>query len=240
LPEMIGSPHVTELNLVDRVYRSLREGIVDGTYRPDSPLRLQALATQNGVSLIPVREALRLLERERLVIATPNKGARVAPISLVSLRDLYQVRKLIESQAMSLAGPRLHSSALSELYSLVMTMAEHFANSDKVGYLRLHREFHFGIYGKSESEWLIHLIETLWGHADRYLYLAVHYERSAEDVCEEHLNILNKISCGDFEGACAALEEDLDHTVMRVDSALSIDSPDSEVAASHHIDHSPP
>ena len=213
---------VAEVNLVDRVYRSLRAGIVGGTYAPDTPLRLQALAKTNGVSLIPVREALRLLERERLVVATPNKGARVAPISLECLRDLYQVRKVVEAEALSLAAPKLSASALSELRSLVIGMADLFATADKTGYLRLHRQFHFGIYEKSDSTWLMHMIETLWGHADRYIHLAVRYERSAEEVLLEHLRILDKIGCGDFEGACSALRDDLDHTIQRVQAAISI------------------
>ena len=213
---------VAEVNLVDRVYRSLRAGIVSGTYAPDTPLRLQALAKTNDVSLIPVREALRLLERERLVVATPNKGARVAPISLECLRDLYQVRKVVEAEALSLAAPKLSASALSELRSVVIRMADLFATADKTGYLKLHRQFHFGIYEKSDSTWLMHMIETLWGHADRYIHLAVRYERSAEEVLLEHLRILDKIGCGDFEGACSALRDDLDHTIQRVQAAISI------------------
>ena len=213
---------VAEVNLVDRVYRSLRAGIVGGSYGPDTPLRLQALAKTNGVSLIPVREALRLLERERLVVATPNKGARVAPISLECLRDLYQVRKVVEAEALSLAAPKLSASALSELRSVVIRMADLFATADKTGYLKLHRQFHFGIYEKSDSTWLMHMIETLWGHADRYIHLAVRYERSAEEVLLEHLRILDKIGCGDFEGACSALRDDLDHTIQRVQAAISI------------------
>ena len=92
-PVGIKAPERSELNLVDRVYRSLRAGIVDGTYAPDAPLRLQTVAKEHEVSLIPVREALRLLESEKLVIATPNKGARVAPISLACLKTFIKPAK---------------------------------------------------------------------------------------------------------------------------------------------------
>ncbi|HCO13743.1 MAG TPA: hypothetical protein DIT46_06135 [Gemmatimonadetes bacterium] len=220
----------TEVNLVDRVYRSLRAGIVDGTYPPDTPLRLQALAKTSDVSLIPVREALRLLERERLVVATPNKGARVAPISLECLRDLYQVRKIVESEALLLAAPRLSTAALAELRSLVIKMADLFMVADKAGYLELHRQFHFAIYQKSDSIWLMHIIETLWGHADRYIHLAVRYERSAEEVLVEHLQILDKINSTDFEGACSALRDDLDHTIQRVQAAISVEQVEDRLA----------
>ena len=88
-----------ELSLVDRVYQSLRAGIVDGTYDPDTPLRLEALAKTNKVSRIPVREALRLLEKERLVVATPNKGARVAPISFSTSSVCSPISGAAESDA---------------------------------------------------------------------------------------------------------------------------------------------
>ena len=76
-------------NLVERVYLSTRALILNGTYAPSTPLRLSKLAEQNQVSLIPVREALRMLESELLVVSEPNKGARVAPLSMKSLEDLY-------------------------------------------------------------------------------------------------------------------------------------------------------
>ena len=85
------------------MYQSTRAQILDGTYPPGTPLRLNRLAEENEVSLIPVREALRLLESERFVISEINKGARVAPLSMQSLEDLYRVRTLVEVEALRLA-----------------------------------------------------------------------------------------------------------------------------------------
>ena len=212
----------TETSLVDRVYRSLKVGIVNGTYPPDTPLRLQAIAETSGVSLIPVREALRLLERDLLVVSTPNKGARVASISMESLIDLYRIRKIVESEALLLAAPNLSAHSLSELRSLAMEMVGLFANDDKVEYLKTHRQFHLDIYEKCGSNWIIHIIEVLWGHADRYIHLAVSHQQSADDALLGHLQILDKLGCGDFEGACSALKDDLDSTIQRVQTALAV------------------
>ena len=212
----------SELNLVDRVYRSLRAGIVNGTYAPDAPLRLQTVAKEHKVSLIPVREALRLLESERLVIATPNKGARVAPISLACLKDLYQTRKVIEVEALLLAAPNLDAASIGKLRVSASRMAALFEARDTSGFLTMHREFHLGIYQHCGSVWLMHIIEILSGHADRYIQLAVRYERSATEILEQHLAILDKLEAGDFEGAASSLIADLDNTIGRVQSAIRV------------------
>ena len=116
-----------------------------------------------------------------------NETEPVAEVNLVDrvYRSL-RAGMVGEADARSLAAPILSASALSELRSGVIRMADLFATADKTGYLKLHRQFHFGIYEKSDSTWLMHMIETLWGHADRYIHLAVRYERSAEEVLLEH------------------------------------------------------
>jgi GntR family carbon starvation induced transcriptional regulator len=81
---------------VELVYRQLREALVNGEYAPGAPLRPDRLSRIYDVSLIPIREALRKLEVERLVEATPNKGVRVAPISMDDLVDVYATREMLE------------------------------------------------------------------------------------------------------------------------------------------------
>ena len=241
MTDTIETSEANELNLVDRVYRSTRAAIVDGTYAPDARLRLNTLARENDVSLIPVREALRLLERERLVIATPNKGARVAPVSLTCLTDLYRVRKIVEVEAIRLAAPKLRKDSITTLRELVDEMVARFDVEDDKGFLALHRDFHFGIYDLSGSDWLRHIIEILWGHADRYVRLAVRHSilnglvqddiqrTSVEDIGNDHHSILDKLEEDDIDGAAAAVISDLDGTINRIRNAISEGLVESEV-----------
>lgn len=214
-----------ELSLVDRVYRSLRAGIVDGTYDPDTPLRLGALAETNNVSRIPVREALRLLEKERLVVTTPNKGARVAPISSESVNDLYRIRKLVEAEALRQGASNLSEAAQAGLRGLILPMAKLFDSGDEPGFLALHRQFHFEIYKQSGSDWLMHTIETLWEHADRYFHLSIVCQSSSSLVLEKHYGILDRISAGDLEGAMSELMDELDHGIDRIQTAIEMGLP---------------
>jgi DNA-binding GntR family transcriptional regulator len=214
-----------ELSLVDRVYQSLRAGIVDGTYDPDTPLRLEALAKTNKVSRIPVREALRLLEKERLVVATPNKGARVAPISSASANDLYQMRKLVEAEALYRGATNLSEAALAKLRELILPMAQLFDSGDEPGFLALHRQFHFEIYKQSDSDWLMHTAETMWEHADRYFHLSIICQSSSSLILEKHYGILDRISAGDLEGAVSELMHELDHGIDRILAAIELGLP---------------
>jgi len=216
---------IQEPSLVDRVYRALRAGIIDGTYDPDTPLRLDALAKTNNVSRIPVREALRLLEKERLVVTTPNKGARVAPISSASANDLYRMRKLVEAEALYHGASNLSEGAVAELRELILPMASLFDSGDESGFLALHRQFHFGIYKQSGSDWLMHTTETMWEHADRYFHLSISCQTSSSLIVKKHYGILDRIGAGDLEGAVSELMHELDHGIDRIQAAIKLGLP---------------
>ena len=201
---------------------------MDGTYAPDARLRLNALASENEVSFIPVRKALRLLERERLIVTTPNKGARVAPVSLTCLTDLYRVRRIVEVEAIRLAVPKLGNDSITTLRELVDEMVARFDVEGDNGFLALHRDFHFAIYDLSGSDWLRHIIGILWGHADRYVQLAVRQRPSAQEVGDDHHLILDKLEKNDIDGAGAAVISDLDGTINRIRNAISEDLVESD------------
>src|SRR5688572_16986824 len=92
---------------VDRLEDALRERILSGAYPPGSRLILSKVAQEHSVSFIPVREALQRLETERLVSFEPNRGARVAEISIADMRDIYETRVVLEQHAIRTAMPHL-------------------------------------------------------------------------------------------------------------------------------------
>src|SRR3954470_3282419 len=98
---------------VELVYQRTRQAILTGDYPPGSPLRLQDLAARSGVSMIPVREALRLLESEGFVDLIPNRGARVAPLSMEDMLDVYRTRIVLEVEAMGQSLPRITPAMLT-------------------------------------------------------------------------------------------------------------------------------
>jgi len=195
------------------VYQSTRAQILDGTYPPGAPLRLNRLAEENEVSLIPVREALRLLESERFVISEINKGARVAPLSMQSLEDLYRVRTLVEVEALRLATDFMDPQFINSLDSTITEAVRKLEANEIEKGLILHRAFHDSIYALSGSEWLCHMIEVLWAHSDRYIHLASLQQNFVCSVDDHHHAIIDCLLNKDVEGAAKSLARDLQGTV---------------------------
>ena len=195
------------------MYQSTRAQILDGTYPPGAPLRLNRLAEENEVSLIPVREALRLLESERFVISEINKGARVAPLSMQSLEDLYRVRTLVEVEALRLATAFMDPQFINSLDSTITEAVRKLEANEIEKGLILHRAFHDSIYALSGSEWLCHMIEVLWAHSDRYIHLASLQQNFVCSVDDHHHAIIDCLLNKDVEGAAKSLARDLQGTV---------------------------
>ena len=195
------------------MYQSTRAQILDGTYPPGAPLRLNRLAEENEVPLIPVREALRLLESERFVISEINKGARVAPLSMQSLEDLYRVRTLVEVEALRLATDFMDPQFINSLDSTITEAVRKLEANEIEKGLILHRAFHDSIYALSGSEWLCHMVEVLWAHSDRYIHLASLQQNFVCSVDDHHHAIIDCLLNKDVEGAAKSLARDLQGTV---------------------------
>ncbi len=196
---------------VEAVYRDLRDAIIEGAYPPGAHLRLQELAANYSVSLIPVREAIRKLETERLVETVPNKGARVARISAEDIADSYQARVLLETGALRIAYPNLDQGAVEHAGGLMDRMVDAFDGGDWNLGIELHRDLHFFVYEHAKSPWLLYVIEILWAHTERYRRLG-----TPDPDGGEHAKMLDAIAAGDIEGAVEALRLDLEHSAAEL------------------------
>ncbi|HKY46481.1 MAG TPA: GntR family transcriptional regulator [Acidimicrobiia bacterium] len=224
----MGSPDRRDAAVVSRVeraYQGLRKAIIDGDFPPGSPLRVDRLGRAYGVSLIPIREALRKLEVERLVEAIPNKGVRVAPISLDDLQDVYATRITLELQALRQAWPRMDRRFITEVRGVRRRMVDSLREPDPTSAYELHRQVHFAIYERSESPWLMHLIEILWSHTERYRRLVARLGTFIDEGRDLHGRILDAIADRDLKGACSALQRDLERTPNLILAAEELVTP---------------
>ncbi|HUW77472.1 MAG TPA: GntR family transcriptional regulator [Candidatus Nanopelagicaceae bacterium] len=200
---------------VEVAYVGLRAAIVNGDYQPGAPMRPHEFSKQLGVGLIPIREALRRLEAERLVESIPNKGSRVASISSADLIDVYSARFLLEQEALRLAWPRLTPDVLAKLRDLNARLINDVRQGNPEFY-EIHRALHFTIYEQSQSPWLLHMIEILWGHTERYRRLAGHLKLFVDVGDDLHHKVLDTIEAGDQVGATNNLRNDLDRTAQLI------------------------
>ena len=221
------APVPTLVTAVDVAYSGIRTAILSGEFAPGSQLKLHYLANRLSISLIPIREALRLLEAEGLVESTRNKGTKVAPISMADALDVYRLRLVLETTALKLAFDNIDETLIDSLRKRQHEMREAFA-TDKDRYLALHRDLHFGLYSRSHSKWTMNMLGTLWSHSERWRRLSLpRIELSAPT--EDHLEILGALERRDLPAACAALERHINVSVKALEDTL----PGQPTAGSH-------
>lgn len=176
-----------------------------GEYPPGFSLRMSDLARINGVSAIPVREAMRRLEAERLVESVANKGVRVAQLSNADLADAYQLRTILEAEAVRLAVPKLTNADRVRAERLRDEMARQFAAGDVGAAHTAHRALHFLVYERAGSPWLVHIISTLWDHTERYRRLGMQWLQHPESLSAQHDDVIAALFSGDVDAAVDAL-----------------------------------
>lgn len=198
---------------VELVYQRTRQAILTGDYAPGSPLRLQELAARSGVSMIPVREALRLLEAEGFVESVPNRGARVAPLSMEDMLDVYRTRLVLEVEALTQAFPKITPAVLTKAHRFNAKIVKQFAQKGYAEY-NDHRAFHFTLYEPSGSKWLMRMIAIVWDHTERYRRQGAS-QATPESARQEHELILDRLADRDVDGATAALREHLERSVEK-------------------------
>lgn len=205
---------------VERVYRRTREAILTGDYPPGSPLRVSDVAARNGVSSIPVREALRRLEAERLVESVAHKGARVAELSFPDLADAYRLRILLEIEAVRLGFPDLTDDDLARMGRLTEDMTRLWREGRVEESHEAHRSLHFLVYEKAGSTWLLHVISTIWDHTERHRRLAMRWGAEPEDLGRYHEEVLAALVGRDLDKAIEAVRQHFERPLRGIESRM--------------------
>ncbi|HEY9565488.1 MAG TPA: GntR family transcriptional regulator [Nocardioides sp.] len=146
---------------IDMVTGALRSQIQNGEYRPGQPLRQRDVAAALGVSITPVREALRRLESEGLVTYDPHCGATVVEVDFGPTQENFEIRASLEALAASLAARRMTPEEVNDLERVVDKMTADVL-SDPAELVELNRQFHFGIIEGARAPLLNSMIRRLW------------------------------------------------------------------------------
>ena len=185
------------LSKTDMVAALIRELIITGELTAGEQLRQRDLAQRFGVSQTPVREAMRRLESEGLVIGDTHRGFTVVAGDAGPVEENFQIRAALESLGASLAAGKIDAAGISRLQDLNRQMAA--LAEDDPRYPGLNREFHFTVYSSARSPLLMSLMRLLWAP----LHGGPRVLRTHAESARQHDAIVDALRAGDAEAAAA-------------------------------------
>jgi len=162
------SPVITFGSVQDAVADRIRQMIRDGQLKPGDRLQQNELANTLGVSAMPVREALRQLQAEGLVVFYPRRGAIVAQISLAEYEEIFRMREELEILACRWAGEDFSRISLPRLSQILTDLEKVEAQHDVLRRLQLVRDFFFTIFEASQKDRLLRYLSSLWDLSQQY------------------------------------------------------------------------
>lgn len=204
------------LPLRDVVFNTLRQAILRGELKPGERLMEIQLANKLGVSRTPIREAIRKLELEGLVLMIPRKGAEVADISEKSLRDVLEVRKALEELAVQLACDKITEEKIADLKKAAEDFKKILKSKDITEIAEADVRFHDIIFMATDNQKLVQLLNNLREQMYRFRVEYLKKEEVHPQLIAEHEKIIECIVERDKVKASAIVSEHIDNQVEGV------------------------
>jgi DNA-binding GntR family transcriptional regulator len=196
------------------VVAELRGAIVRGDLAPGAKILQEATAEELGVSLIPMREALKTLAGEGIVTYRAQRGYFVAELPVERIRELYLAREVVEEQTERLAIPAIVTQDLEAMRGQLRIQERAVAERDPVEMIAANRTFHFTIFQRSGNAWLVRFAAQLWDALDPYrvlsyrrMWLEQDQQLLPQEILMEHEQILGALEVEDRELALTLLCE---------------------------------
>ncbi|GAA0794781.1 GntR family transcriptional regulator [Clostridium sp. AF19-22AC] len=204
------------LPLRDVVFNTLRQAILRGELKPGERLMEIQLANKLGVSRTPIREAIRKLELEGLVLMIPRKGAEVAEITEKNLRDVLEVRGALEELAIRLACDRIDKEGIENLKQAAKDFEGVLDSEDITRIAEADVAFHDIIYLATDNERLIQLLNNLREQMYRYRVEYLKQKECHSKLLAEHQDMICAIEQGDSDRAADITSQHIENQVEAV------------------------
>lgn len=199
------------LPLRDVVFQTLRQAILRGELEPGERLMEIHLADRLGVSRTPIREAIRKLELEGLVVMIPRRGAIVASITEKDLKDVLEVRRTLEVMAAEIACDRITPELLDELAEAGEEFRKLKDSDDYTSLAAADVKFHDIIYAATDNQRLISILNNLREQMYRYRLEYIKDRQTRNTLIQEHQEIIDSIEKKDIERAKKAILVHIDN-----------------------------
>jgi DNA-binding GntR family transcriptional regulator len=209
---------IQRVSMVDNVTELLRLDLLAGEIKPGERIKVAELEKRFGVSHIPIREAVRRLETEGLIVAMPQRAAVAAGVDLEDLAGLYDLRRIIECEVIRRSVDAM-TSEQADAVETALEKLEAVANDhDSPVFWELHRGFHWALLEPGASAWIRRVLDQIWLASQRYVRLFV--SETVDDAMRDHRALLGYCEQRDGAGAAELLRRHLDRTELTVRQAF--------------------
>lgn len=208
------------LPLRDVVFQTLRQAILKGELQPGERLMEIKLADTLGVSRTPIREAIRKLELEGLVVMIPRKGAAVANITEKDTKNVLEVRRTLEMFAVEVACDRITEEQMAQLKEAAKAFEASKGSLDLIRIAETDIHFHEIIYEATHNERLVQILSNLRENMYRYRIEYLKDPNYYDSLVGEHQEILDAIEAGDKEKARVCMKDHIENQQLAVISKL--------------------
>ena len=181
----------------ERVASSIRKAIISNELKKGEEISIEKMAERLGVSATPIREAYQILAQDGLIKLRPNKGAIVIGMTEKWVREHYEVRAALESEAARLAV--LSGNDISTLENIISQSISLINNGEYSRYSDMNQAFHFAIWELSGNDKLKDMLSNLWNGLSVGQNITI--EEYASISLREHIDILGMVSIHDADGA---------------------------------------
>lgn len=197
----------------EAVLAELRQLITAGRLRPGQQIVQDALAVRFGVSRVPLREALKILEGEGQVTYVAHRGYFVTELSLSDLIEVYRIREILEAEAVSIAVPQMTAEDIHRLEEAERDVRAASDIADVVAMTSANRRLHFAILGACALPRLVWLIGLLWDATEVYRSVYYNEAHNRAMVDSEHRALVAAVKAGDAAAALVVLTEHREHAI---------------------------
>lgn len=210
------SGKIRRVTVADSATSELRRRILSGELADGAPVRQDALAEDFGTSRIPIREALSRLEAEGLVASYPHRGYVVTALSRDEIKELFELRAMLEPELIAAAIPRMTLSDFEQAEAILAQYASDLDNEDVHTWGELNTQYHLALYAPSGRRKTIEIVRGLLVNTDRYTRLVITLDKGVENAKEDHGGLLELCRKGALNQAVALTR---DH-IQRAEASL--------------------
>lgn len=203
------------------VLQQVRQLIASGELRPGQQIVQDSLANNLGVSRVPLREALKVLEGEGQVTYHPHRGYFVANLSVTDLVEVYRIRAILEDEALRVGIPLVTDEQLKHIESLAQVVRKASQGQDVASISAANRAFHFAIFEASNLPRLVRLIRNLWDATDAYRAVFFASSPNREHMNSEHDELVAALRNRDVAAAIAAQHAHREGSVTAVSQLIN-------------------